>query len=63
MHFEREFDVHRSLSEITALLDDDATIESLLPGTTVTLRTVESIMFMPELSLAARCSSRVFRYR
>ena len=38
MHFEREFEVHRSLPEVAALLDDDATIASLLPGTTVTPR-------------------------
>ena len=38
MHFEREFDVHRPLSEVASLLDDDATIECLLPGTSVTPR-------------------------
>ncbi len=38
MHFEREFEVYRSLPEVAALLDDDATLESLLPGTTVTSR-------------------------
>ncbi len=38
MHFEREFEVHRPLPELAALLDDDATIESLLPGTRVTPR-------------------------
>ena len=38
MRFEREFEVQRSLPEVAALLDDDATLESLLPGTTVTSR-------------------------
>ena len=36
MHFEREFTVARARAEVVALLDDDATIESLLPGTTIT---------------------------
>ena len=35
MHFESDFTVPRSRAEVATLLDDDETITSLLPGTTI----------------------------
>ncbi len=38
MHFESDFTVPRSRVEVATLLDDDETITSLLPGTTIVPR-------------------------